>query len=252
MINGIDYEKFFEDFKKTSVYQKIEKDFDEVLCTNQTSPLIDLRMKAGITFRELYGKTNYVVGGKTSISIVTLYYLKFLLEKNPEKIHDLGCGWNIWKRYYPNIIGIDGDSNNSYADIHRRFDDKFVNDYFESIESLMCVNMNIGIVPGSHKYGCETCTYENYSHQVEYLLKVLKPGGRAYFAISRHGMIKYTPEDWFAKNNINWYDYDLIKNKMLNDIKKLPIDILSFDCELDMKESFPAFDGCVRLVFEKH
>lgn len=253
MINGIKYDVFLEEFKNTSIYNEIKKDFDVITCTNQSSPLIDIRLKSGLTFRELYGKTGYVVGGETSISVVTLYYLNFLLEKNPNKIYDIGCGWNIWKRYYPQIIGIDSEPSNSYADIIQRFDNNFIRDFRNKIESLMSVNINLGVIPDEkQQFGCIPCTYENYAQQVEYLMQVIKPGGRAYFAISRHGMFKFTPKEWYKENNVHPYDYDKLSNLLLDSIKSLPLDVVSFDCELDLLESVPAFDGCIRLVFDKH
>jgi hypothetical protein len=252
MINGIDYEKFLADFLLTDTGKAIQHDFDEVVCSQGYSPLLELKRKAGLTFREMYGKKDYVMVGPTSISITTLYYLQFLLETSPTAIHDIGCGWNIWKRYYPQIVGIDFDSK--FADISDKFNDDFINRHREQLESVMSVNMYLGLKEDNNNtYGflVEPITFENYIDQIIYFAQILKPGGRAYVSQNKLGFLKYTRQEWFDKYNVSKYNYSALSKILLDDLKEnFPYKILSFDCELDILDSM-TFDGCVRLVFEK-
>ena len=251
MINGINYKKFHEEFLLTDIGKAIQLDFDEVLCAKGYAPLFELKNKAKLTFREMFGTKNYIIGGPTSISITTLYYLQFLLEKNPSIIYDIGCGWNIWKRYYPQIVGIDFDSK--YADIHDKFNDDFIKRHYNQIESAMSVNMFLGLKENNNmcEFPVDPITFENYIDQIVYFAQILKPGGRAYVSQNKLGFLRYTSHDWFDKYSVSKYDTNSLSKILLNNLEEnFPYKILCFDCELDILDSM-TFDGCVRLVFEK-
>jgi hypothetical protein len=251
MINGIDYQKFLTNFIKTDVGKSIGKDFDNIICQRGTQPLLDFKKRANLTFREIYGKKHYTVEGNTSISITTLYYLQFLLKKNPKKIYDIGCGWNIWKKYYPNIVGVDFEG--TFADINDKFDDNFIQRYYEKIESAICVNMYLGLQEDRNntQIPCIPITFENYLEQIIYFSQIIKPGGRAYVSLNKLGFLLYTSDKWFTDKGVSKYDSKKLSQILLQDLKdNFPYKILCFDCELDVLESM-SFDGCVRLVFEK-
>jgi hypothetical protein len=78
--------------------------------------------------------------------VTAFYYLEFLTNQNPSVIYDLGCGWNIFKKYIPNIIGIgeeDPKSQYYFADIHGRVDPNYVEqhqNYFESVFSICALH----------------------------------------------------------------------------------------------------------------
>lgn len=251
MINGIDYKKFMTDFSSTSVYQRLSKDFDNIVCQQGTHPALDFKTRTGLTFREIYGKESYAVKGNTSISITTLYYLQFLLDVHPPRIYDIGCGWNIWKKYYPNIIGIDFEGE--YADINDKFNDTFIKNNYEKLHSVMSVNTFLGLKESGPNdiLPCIPITFENYIEQVLYFAQIVSPGGRAFISVNKLGFLKYTTKEWFKKNNVSKYDSNKLSKLLLQDLQNnFPYKILCFDCELDLLDSV-SFDGCVRLVFEK-
>lgn len=252
MINGIKYDVFLNNFLSTDIGKSIQKDFDNVICQKGIQPAIEFKKRAGLTFREIYGKEYYTIQGNTSLSVTTLYYLQFLLENNPKKIYDIGCGWNIWKRYYPNIVGIDHEG--PYADIKDKFNDDFIKRNAEAFESAICVNMFLGLQEDTknvYDVPCIPINFENYIEQILYFSQIIAPNGRAYISVNKLGFLQYTSKKWFEKHKVNQYDHEKLAHILLEDLKNnFPYKILSFDAEFDILNSI-SFDGCVRLVFEK-
>ena len=68
---------------------------------------------------------------QSQFSMVPFYYLEKLLETKPTNIYDLGCGWNIFKKYIPNVIGVSPTHNlDNYGDIHDLIDDDYITNPF--------------------------------------------------------------------------------------------------------------------------
>lgn len=247
MINGIQHDKFLHDFLQTDVGQRIQQDFDIVECARGYNSLWEVKRRSELTFREVFGLKDYPIGGPTSISVTTLYYLQFLLEKNPNTIYDIGCGWNIWKRYYPQIVGI--DYNSKHADRHERFDDNFIEQNREAFDAVFSVNMYTGLMQADDE--CIPVTFENYVKQIEYFAQIIKPGGRCYIGLHKISFLRETPAQWFKDNNVHPRDYQRLEQLLLEKLQtEFSHRILCFDCEFDVLDSL-TFDGCVRLVFEK-
>jgi hypothetical protein len=131
-INKYNQIEFEEEFKKSDLYQILKQDFDilgfDYHYINDT----------GITFRQLAGDQNR----KTKFSVIPFYYLKFLTDANPSKIYDLGCGWNIFKKYIPNIIGIEAENiqNIFSEDIRDIVDDDYIKNHQNYFESVFSIN----------------------------------------------------------------------------------------------------------------
>jgi hypothetical protein len=244
MINSIDYQKFEKEFLQTDVGKRIKKDFDHVTCVASNIPsIIFMKNKFNTTCRELLGRNDLVVKKPmTMVSIVTFYYLKFLQEINPTQIYDIGCGWNLWKRYIPNIHGI--DSNSEFADEIASYDDNWVDTHYRQLEAAFTINMDVGLKDGV------PCTFRNMSDQIMNFSKIIKPGGRGYISLAAWGLLRYTDWDWYNENNCNPYDPGSIIAKTKEIILKLPLTIVALDCEFDIFRNIPAHDGELRIVFE--
>ena len=92
-INPYDAKKFRKTFISSDIYKKLKSEYDFVDFENS------LWLQEFNTPRaKLY---------QSRFSCEPFYFLDFLIKQNPEKIYDLGCGCNIFKKYIPNIIGID-------------------------------------------------------------------------------------------------------------------------------------------------
>ena len=116
-INPYDSAQFKKQFESTDICRSVSKDFEN-LWWNQQPIIVD-----SFTPR---GQLNNLSFG---FSMIPFYYLLPLLEKTPRTIHDLGCGSNIFKKYIPNIIGIDRSNyQDSNPDIEDQITPKFIND----------------------------------------------------------------------------------------------------------------------------
>jgi hypothetical protein len=178
----------------------------------------------------------------TLISIVTFYYLQFLQEINPEKIYDIGCGWNLWKRYIPNIYGI--DCKGKFADEIVTYNEKWITEHERQLEAAFTVNIDIGLKLN------EPCTFRNVSEQILYFSRIIKPGGRGYISLAAWGLLRYTDLDWYKETECNPYDPQNIIDKVKEIILNLPLNIIALDCEFDIFRNVPSHDGELRIVFE--
>jgi hypothetical protein len=163
-INTYDKEKFQKEFNKTEIYQQLIKDFDEI------------SLEKNFWATKNVGTPRYQVGcsnRRTLFPATSFYYLNFLLETNPSEIYDLGCGWNIFKRYIPNIIGVGAESPDSpdfFGDIHDYVDDDYIQghqNYFESVFSICALHFH---------------PLSDISKVVNGFYTMIRPGGRGYLS----------------------------------------------------------------------
>jgi hypothetical protein len=222
-INEYIKEEFFIKFKNSDIAINIEKDFDVLTWEKNFNYPNDL------TPRERFGNKNFV----TSFSMVPFYYINYLLEKSPETIYDLGCGWNIFKKYIPNIVGIGAELPEStyyHADIPDIVDDDFIcghQDYFDSVFSINALHF--------------TSLY-NLRKVVSDFSSMIKKNGRGFLALNLMRMIERTD----LKILDNSFDYD---SYIREELSLLSHNYLVFDIDLTMKDD--SMDGNIRLVIEK-
>ena len=225
-INPYNKEKFFKEFSSTDTYKKLVQDFDFVSFDWYLSI-----KKTDYTARQLLGdRTNPY----TRFSAVTFYYLNFLLEQNPETIYDLGCGWNIFKKYIPNLIGVGAEDPAMpyfYADIHDFVDDNFIQghqNYFESLFSINALHFH---------------PLSNFSTIVNNFYSMLTPHGRGFLALNLQRMIDRDHRfQTSSKEEIMQFLKDQFSN--LSHINFLVVDIQPDPID-------EALDGNVRLVMQK-
>jgi len=246
----INYQKFSDEFLSTPMGEQVKKDFTHVTCHNNNRPsILEVAKRYGSTCRELLGnndlkfKVDY-----TTISIVSFFYLNMLQEVTPSKIYDIGCGWNVWKRYMPNIIGV--DSVSPYADIKEEYNDQFVDKYYRSLESAFSINMNFALRKNATTGIQEPTTFENLGDHLMEFSSIIKEGGRGYLSIPMIGLLQFTTDEWFAKNSLSRYDIVSLTSYTENLILKQNLKILALDLELDMLKNLPGHDGDIRIVFE--
>jgi hypothetical protein len=156
------------------------------------------------TCRELLGNPNIKsTNNNTTISIVTFYYLQFLQEKNPKNIYDIGCGWNIWSKYIPNIIGIDNISH--YAHVLEDYNLDYINKNYKKIESAFSINMSSSMPKHSVVDKDIPITFANLAEYIEQFSSIIKPGGRGYVALPAIVPLITTSTKWFEDNNLTRY-----------------------------------------------
>ena len=112
--------EFISVFKTTEIYKKLRCDYaDDKLVWHKFFYLGNKSI--------FIDNTTPRAGNSTEFSASVFYYLLPLLEKNPKKIYDLGCGKNMFKPYLPNIIGIGAEyilANNNFINGYNQLKDK--------------------------------------------------------------------------------------------------------------------------------
>ncbi len=248
----INYKQFQEDFLKTDLGKQVEKDFTYLTCTNNHWPsILEVAKRYNSTCRELLGSNDLKFHKSyTTLSIVSFFYLNILQEKKPKFIYDLGCGWNIWKKYIPNVIGIDDHS--PYADIIDEYNSDFLEKNYKKFESVFSINMNFGLKKDIKNKIHEATNFQNFCDHLTEFSQLLQPGGRGYLSVPALGMYKFTSEQWCNKVNLNIYNPIEMSNYLENKILNLDLNILALDLELDLLKNHPGHDGEVRVVFETY
>jgi len=205
-------------------FNQIKSDFEQLTWS---------KTFVGPTPREIAGRQ------RTRFSMVAFYYLEKLLETNPTNIYDLGCGWNIFKSYIPNIIGVSPTHDiDNYADIHDFVDDDYIKghqNYFESVFSICALHF----IPLS-----------KLEETVTGFASMVKPNGRGFLSLNMSRMIELTPREFLEKHidaSPTRHDYE---QYVLSVLEKLNINYIILD--VDFSEHIDdSMDGNVRLVFEK-
>lgn len=216
-------------FTQTDIYKRLSEDFDYV-CLSKfyfASP----HLKTGITPRQMIGSYS-----TRDFSACIFYYIDFLLETNPQQIVDLGCGWNIFKKYIPTVIGIGAENPHSpqyYADQHDYVDNVFVQghqDQFESVFSICSLHFH---------------PLQELSKVINDFYSMIKPGGRGFLALNLQRMIDESNDKFMPGSTRAEYEaYCRAQLSRLDHIKFLVVDV-------DLQMVDEGLDGNVRLVMEK-
>jgi len=218
MNNIYNEEQFKHKFKKTNVYKQLKKDFDIITwdTKHNTFELFD-----DITPREFKGRR--------LTTAVPFFYIEQI--QNNGLIYDIGCGWNLYKRYYDNIIGIGAEPPNSvyyHADEHGIFNDEFVSKNNERFDNIMSMN-SLHFIP-----------IEKFSKRIDDILSVAKPNAFIFLMFNISVMIN--------KSNIKIDNYELyIRDKM----KKYAAITLSFELIDNSEITRNADTGTCRMILKK-
>jgi hypothetical protein len=217
-INAYDEHAFRDRFVLTDLYQRLQKDFDT------------------ITFEKNYQchKTPRHAASLSIFSAVPFYYIEFLTQREPTEIYDIGCGWNIFKKYIPNIIGIAAESPDSdlfYGDIHDYVDDGFVKGHQCFFESAFSINA-LHFQPLSD---IQKIVHDFHS--------MLKPGATGWLSLNMMRMFERDQAKFSGK------PMSFIDAYIRQELSSLNINFVVFDVDLTVPDDY--MDGNIRLVMEK-
>lgn len=221
-------------FKNSRIYNQLKNDFDHLFWDKSLGTVIPYqRFYEGLTPRQWAGETIFYVA--------PFYYLEKLTETNPTNIYDIGCGWNRFKRYIPNILGIDKRPINSelyYADIEGIVDDSFVNSHQQYFESAFSID-------ALHFHSLSTL-----EKIVNDFVSMIKINGRGFLALNLQRMIEQTSDTEMinlfntTSPTVKQYD-DYIRTTLL----KIKCNYLIIDIDLSTMDEY--MNGNIRIVFER-
>jgi len=236
-LNEYDPIIFRNSFQHSVIYQALSKDFKHLLWNKS------LKNINNVTSRQQFGETLFFLS--------VFYYLEKLTEKNTDKIYDLGCGWNIFKKYIPNIIGMDlppdpkraADDTNfikmgNFADEYGFVNTEYIathQEYFESVFSINALHFR---------------SLVDLESIVVDFISMIKPNGRGFLAFNMKRFIERTSPnemmDLFSTLTPSISQYDKYVRETLSNI---PCQYLIVDIDLTVLDDW--MDGNIRLVFEK-
>jgi len=171
--------------------------------------------------------------------VSSLYYLEFLLEKNPKVIVDIGCGPNLFKKLIPNIHGIDPTPNNSQADEFDFFDADFSQGHTNAYESVFSINA-LHFIP-----------LIDFEKRILEFYNIVAPGGRGFIAFNVIRMVEVTdPNDLQLLFSSNLPTPDQLTQYVNTILNNLSIKFLL--TEVVINDSIDeSIDGNIRLIFDK-
>jgi hypothetical protein len=213
--------EFAKEFRYSEIYKQLVDDFDVVTFKKNFDPFK--------TPRQEYGERR-----QTLFTACIFYYIEFLTRHNPEKIYDLGCGWNIFKRYIPGIIGVAGEPDsvsNYYGDMNDYIDDEYIENHRDYFESVMCLG-TLNFLP-----------MKDFGKIVSGFVSMIKPGGRGLLTLNIGPMIQTSNEGF---ENYTPADYE----------RYIRTELVGIDCEfevvdVDLTVMVEKMNGNVRLVCHK-
>jgi hypothetical protein len=219
--NEKEFKKLFEN---SPLCKQLQNDFDELIWNYKCDDF-----PYG-TARQQWGDKNL---SKTRFSVLPFYYLEFLTEKNPTNIYDLGCGWNIFKKYLPSIIGVGAeppDRADFFADIHDYVDDDYIKghqNYFESVFAICSLHF----VPMS-----------DIRKRILDFASMVKPGGRGWISLNAQRMLEKDLKMFVMPHK-------QLELWIRKELSNLPVTVLQFD--MDLSKLDEGMNGNIHLIFEK-
>ena len=233
-INGFD-KKQWQDSIRTKPYWPVLKQMQE-----QGYKLDHNALYRGDSFKTLTPRERYFY---PTFHTNSLYYIDAVQAQKPQQVFDIGCGMNVWKKFYDNIIGV--DPQDPRADIRLDFD-RFKQAYIESAYGLVDSCISIGTMN----------MFVSIKHLLQNLcefIKCTKIGYRGYVTINLCGMMsRGTPkehkEELFGVSNPDAEQVSKYCNAI---VEELPgISIIIYDNFITDKFN-EYMDGNLRLVFER-
>jgi len=225
------------EFETTDEYRAAMCMYDHVIASHQEMTLL----KAAL-HHTVYDKARNVCEEHGILDAVPHYYIRYLLQKRPTAIVDIGCGQNVFKKVYPGITGIDSDRG-SAADVFDHFDEDFVLQHPEFYDAVITIN-------AIHFHPIHSIT-----KRLLMINQLLRPGGRAFVSTNLETWLMHTSKsDVLAIfgglpkfNTVMEYVHQQI---MASNLEFLVIDypVLAYARESTIRDDH---NGNLRLVFEK-
>jgi hypothetical protein len=218
--------QFEAEFKQTELYKQLEKDFDIITFTPNYKPWSDL-----YTARHWQSLRVF--------SAVPFYYLE-QLDMQSNLVYDLGCGWNQFKKYYPNIVGVDPGGITEYcrADVDTSVDDAYLRNFQGQLDAVFSI------------CALHFISMQDIRRRVIDFFNILKPGKRGFLSLNAARMLDAYRATGHELLNKSPEDLELWIRQELAD---LPFEIISF--EILFNEKFNPLDnhmdGNIRIIAQK-
>jgi len=176
-LNPICAKTWHREFSQTEHYAQACGMYKHVISSYREMSLIKAAWHDSV-----YDTSRAVLEQHQVFDIVPHYYIKYLLEISPNTILDIGCGENIFKKIYPNIVGMDSDSK-AKSDLFDHFDQDFVNGHVNVFDAVITINT------------VHFTAVTDIQQQLKWIHQILKPGGRAFVSTNLETWLMHTSKD---------------------------------------------------------
>lgn len=173
-LNPCDPETWFEDFKKSSHYRKAMSIYDHAILSH-----LEMTLLKAALHHTVYADGRKICEQYKIFDVIPHYYIKFLLDISPNSILDIGCGHNVFKKIYPNIIGMDANPDANY-DMFDYFDEEFVVGHTNQYDAVITINA-IHFSP-----------IDSIRNRLLMIDRLLKPNGRAFVSTNLETWLMHT------------------------------------------------------------
>jgi hypothetical protein len=165
-----------------------------------------------------------------TFNVVPFFYIQMLLEKNPKIIADIGCGINFYKKFIPEIYGVDPGEHPDVDQVDF-FDREFSLGHENKYDCAMSMN------------AIHFISLKGISEQLRNFSRIIGPGGRGFVTLNVMRMIEMTDEqDMIQDDQLSVYIKQQVDDALPN--------VLAYDDYIN--ESMDSYmNGNIRVVFEK-
>lgn len=161
------------------------------------------------------------------------YYISWLYDNDPQSVIDYGCGTNTFKKWFPNIFGID-----------------FMNWPFNETD-LITPDMNQFISEHQGAFDCGIAVNSTHFGNIDIVreniircMTLIKPKGRFLFTINTLVVEQYSAGSEYYMKEAN-------VNGIYNLVKDIPYNVLLLDAP-ELEVSFlNGLNGNIRFILEK-
>jgi hypothetical protein len=211
-INPICAEKWLAEFQQSDLYQRICSDYQHVIGNYR-----DMSVLKAALHDTVYINSRDLCNQLKILDAVPYYYIQKVMEINPCDIIDLGCGLNIFKTAWPNIVGIDADKSSNY-DILDYFDYEFAQGHQQCCDALISINA-IHFAP-----------IDQLATRLQWCVDMLRPaGGRAFVSFNLETWLMYTSRELAIELFGPTPQLNHIVNYVDKEIQQLGLDIAIYD-----------------------
>ena len=222
-------ERWQEDCRQMSVWSILLADHKHFVWHYQ-----DLSRLRAILHDTVYLHSRKFCQMYSVVDMIPWYYINQLDIQSTDWVLDIGCGINPFKKYIPNLQGLDPDISVN-PDIIDFFDQEYITGHQASVDVLISVNA-IHFAP-----------LKEFGQRIDWCRQLLKPGGRAFVSTNLETWLMYESADRFRSvpSTKELTDY------LYSEIAKLNLDLQVLDINISKDTLRDDLNGNIRLVFKR-
>lgn len=228
-----------EQFRHTDLYRRIVKDYDHVIFSWQEATLL----KAAL-HHTVYETDRKVCDLYRILDAVPYYYFHHARIDHADIVVDLGCGLNVFKKTWPNIIGIDSkiDPTPICEDtIVTHFDKNFADEHQDMCDALISIN------------AIHFDKITTIKDRLLWVAQLVRSGGRAFVSFNVETWLMHTSKEDIARLFGAWPTLGPVVDYIYDQVVSTGLDLVVSDWPIlrttEDSSIRDSHNGNVRLVF---